>query len=66
MILQYLVNKNKATWNIVHDSYRPTRGSQSLHSKAQNWIFIIVKGPDQNNWLLQNLFLINIHNMHNN
>ncbi len=28
------------------------RGSQSLHSKVHIWIFISVKGPDRNNWLL--------------
>ncbi len=37
-----------------------TRGSQSLHSRVQIWIVISVKGLDRNDWLLQNLFLINI------
>ncbi len=37
-------------------------GVLSLHSKVQIWMFSSVKGPDRNNWLLQNLFLINIHN----
>ncbi len=41
-----------------------TQGLQSLHSKVQIWI-ISVKVPDRNNWLLQNLFLIKMHNMHN-
>ncbi len=35
------------------------QGFSNLHAKVQIWIFIYVKGPD--NWLLQNLFLINIH-----
>ncbi len=40
----------------------PLGGSRSLRSKVQIWMFIIVKGLDRNKWVLQNLFLINMHN----